>query len=100
MENARSALRGDVVICAASAAECVAMADVLAITTPWAEFRRITPADLKASSGRPTVVDCWRVLDDERFEEAAQYLKLGLGSETQRSSSERSKPVLSRAGGN
>lgn len=79
MENARPLLSGDVVF-AQSAAECASQADVLAITVPWAEFKQISPADLKQDNGRPTIVDCWRVLPREAFETAANYITLGFGA--------------------
>jgi hypothetical protein len=76
------------------------MADVLAITTAWDEFRGLALADLKVSNGKPTVLDCWRLLRDERFEDAVQHLKLGLGSETPRCGPERGDALLSRTQGN
>jgi UDPglucose 6-dehydrogenase len=76
MENARPLLRGRVNF-AGSAAECVRKSDVIAITTPWPEFRNLSSEDLKSSSHRPVVVDCWRILSGERFGEAAEFLALG-----------------------
>jgi len=78
MENARGQLTGQVIF-AGSMAECVRHADVLAITTPWEEFRTITPADLKKGALRPTVLDCWRILSRSAFESCANYLTLGYG---------------------
>ena len=78
MADARRAL-GDVAAFAASAAECARQADVLVITTPWDEFRALTPADLKSSAGRPVVVDCWRMFDRRQFGEVADYVVLGTG---------------------
>jgi UDP-glucose 6-dehydrogenase len=46
MENAQPQLAGKVTF-AASAADCARQADALAITTPWAEFREISPKDFK-----------------------------------------------------
>jgi UDPglucose 6-dehydrogenase len=79
MENARSQLTGDVAF-AASAAECAQQADVLAITTDWDEFRALDPADLKTGHGRPTIVDCWRILPRLKFEGVSEYLALGFGN--------------------
>jgi UDPglucose 6-dehydrogenase len=78
MENARAQLPGDVAF-AASAAECARRADVLAITTPWNEFRALTPADLKTGNGTPTVVDCWRILPRLKFEAVSEYVPFGFG---------------------
>lgn len=79
IESARPRLSGQVTF-ASSAAECASAADVLAITTPWAEFKRLSPADLKPAS-RPTVLDCWRLLDPAAFQDRAHYLTLGMGYE-------------------
>jgi UDPglucose 6-dehydrogenase len=76
MENARPLLRGNVSF-AGSAAECVRKSDVIAITTPWPEFRSLSSEDLKAGNHRPVVVDCWRVLSRSRFGEAAEFHALG-----------------------
>jgi UDPglucose 6-dehydrogenase len=79
MENAKPYLIGNVVF-AASAAECARQADVLAITTPWAEFRGIQASDLKRAAARPIVVDCWRLLDRAAIGDAAEYVGLGFGA--------------------
>jgi len=63
---------------AASAAECAGLADVLAITTAWPEFKNLKPGDLK-HGGRPTVIDCWRVLSADAFSNVSEYLRLGYG---------------------
>jgi len=77
MENAKLVLGAGVEF-ARSAAECAASSDVLAITTEWEEFRALRPEDLKHGLARPTVVDCWRLLDREAFLSASVYLTLGL----------------------
>jgi len=77
MDNSRQQLNGRVEF-AASATECAGKADVLAITTPWAEFRTLTPFDLKAGS-RPVVLDCWRLLSRDAFGAVASYISLGAG---------------------
>jgi UDPglucose 6-dehydrogenase len=77
IESTRRVL-GDTIAYAASAAECAGQADVLAITTPWPEFKDLKPGDLKQGT-RPAIVDCWRVLPREAFEEAAEYITLGFG---------------------
>jgi UDPglucose 6-dehydrogenase len=78
MENAKLELP-DSVAYASSLAECAHAADVLAITTPWAEFRSLEPAHLKPGEPRPVVLDCWRLLSRKAFQEAATYLTLGWG---------------------
>jgi UDPglucose 6-dehydrogenase len=80
MENARTQLTGAVSF-ATSTADCARQADVLAIVTPWAEFARLSPGDLKTGAGRPFVLDCWRLLRREQFEQTADIYSLGSGPE-------------------
>jgi UDPglucose 6-dehydrogenase len=76
MENARPQLRGKVTF-AASAADCARQADVLAITTPWAEFRDLLPEAFKLHG---TVLDCWRLLDKKALATVVEYVALGFGA--------------------
>jgi UDPglucose 6-dehydrogenase len=78
MPNAKAILPAGVVY-ASSVAECACQADVLAITTPWAEFRSLEPAHLKRSVPPPVVLDCWRLLSRKAFQDSATYLTLGWG---------------------
>jgi UDPglucose 6-dehydrogenase len=78
MDQARCVL-GDGPVFASSLQECVQQTDVVVITTPWPEFSEIQPADLARNPKRPVVLDCWRMLDGERFTEVADYVALGLG---------------------
>jgi UDPglucose 6-dehydrogenase len=78
IENAKRQL-GHAVTYASSAAECARQADVLAITTAWPEFRKLTPADLKSGERRPAIIDCWRVLPAGLFADLTEYLRLGYG---------------------
>ncbi len=77
MESTRRVL-GDRIEYATTAAECAGQADVLAITTPWPEFKNLLPADLK-QGGKPAIIDCWRVLPRMAFEGASEYMTLGFG---------------------
>jgi UDP-N-acetyl-D-mannosaminuronate dehydrogenase len=62
-----------------SAAACVAEADVLVVTTAWQEFASI-PVDAFGTGGqRKTIIDCWRILDEESISEVADYVPLGQG---------------------
>ena len=79
MEGSREQLQGNVTF-ATSPAECARQADVLAITTPWPEFKKLTPQDFKRPTGKPVVLDCWRVLPREKFESVVDYLTLGYGA--------------------
>ena len=79
MENVRRQLTGRVTF-AASPAECAGQADVLAITTPWPEFRNLAPENFQRSGRMPVILDCWRILPRERFEGMVEYLTLGCGA--------------------
>jgi UDPglucose 6-dehydrogenase len=59
---------------AASAAECIAAADVVVVATPWPEYREL-PGPVWA--GR-TIVDCWRFVE-AAAPSAREYVPLGLG---------------------
>jgi UDPglucose 6-dehydrogenase len=80
MENARRVLVGDITF-AESAAACVAQADVLAITTPWAEFRSLPLAVFQGEGRRVSVLDCWRVLPEEVAAGIDNYWTLGKGDD-------------------
>jgi len=78
MENARLVL-GDVLF-ASSMTECTQQADVVVLAVPWNEFRSLSPQQLKTNS-RPTIIDCWRVLESQEFTAQANYIALGVGAE-------------------
>jgi UDPglucose 6-dehydrogenase len=77
MVNARQHLIGRVTF-ARSAAECVQQSDAFAVTTPWAEFGAISPADLKRTDGSVVVLDCWRMLDRSAFMTVSDYRLIGV----------------------
>ena len=78
MDNARKVL-GSSVTFALSMEQCAAEAHVLAITTPWDQFRALKPAHLRQCDDGAVVLDCWRILSPEEFESGARYMTLGLG---------------------
>jgi UDPglucose 6-dehydrogenase len=76
LPNARLVL-GDLVNWAHSTVECVAAADVVVITTAWQEFASL-PVDVFADGEqRKTVIDCWRILDQEMLSRIVDYVALG-----------------------
>jgi len=77
-ENARKLLNGSVRF-AGCAEECVQESDVIVITTPWKEFRRIEPKVLERAGSPRTIIDCWRLLDQSVYEKIADYIPLGIG---------------------
>jgi UDPglucose 6-dehydrogenase len=78
MENAKRVLIGSATF-ARTPQQCASQADVLAITTPWPEFRSISPEDLKQD--KPVaLIDCWRLMQEHVFGRVCDYLTLGAGA--------------------
>ncbi|MFN2454878.1 MAG: UDP-glucose/GDP-mannose dehydrogenase family protein [Pyrinomonadaceae bacterium] len=78
MENARASFKGEALF-ATSMEECTQQSDVVVITTPWDEFKALSPESLNHSNGRPSIVDCWRILPREEYETSVNYVALGRG---------------------
>ncbi len=59
--------------------ECVRQADAIAITTSCKEFKELEPTDFASATSTPSkvVLDCWRVLDRDRFAKVCKYIALG-----------------------
>lgn len=74
-----AALLGNLVERAPSAAEAVARADVVVITTPWPEFNHIsfTP---QAKRCELVVIDPWRVVDQSKLGDGVTYILPGRGN--------------------
>jgi UDPglucose 6-dehydrogenase len=83
MDNASKVLKGPVRMCE-SAEDCAGRSHLLAVTTAWEQFKNLQPGDLNSGLGRPTVVDCWRILNRAAFEEHADYVTLGQGRKAAR----------------
>ncbi|MBI4539321.1 MAG: UDP-glucose/GDP-mannose dehydrogenase family protein [Gemmatimonadetes bacterium] len=77
LEGARARLDGDVTF-ASSMEECAGQAHVVVVATPWEEFSRLKPNMLNYSDGRPTVVDCWRMLAHDEYTPFAEYIAIGV----------------------
>lgn len=60
--------------------ECAREIDVLVVVTPWDEFKNLRPSDLTREGKRPVLIDCWRILDRDKFEPVADYVALGVGT--------------------
>lgn len=78
-DNARNALGGSVRF-ANSPDEVASIADVIVIATPWQEFKSLDTKLLARQGGRPTIVDCWRMLDSNSIAGVADYVGIGLGN--------------------
>lgn len=76
-DASRTALGGRVTSCG-SLGELIRRSDVIVIATPWPEFAELPADALTSSSARPPVViDCWRLLDDRRYEGSIEIIRLG-----------------------
>lgn len=67
---------GDVAHGAGSVEEVLARADVTVITTPWPEFAQLPLGEIKRER-RPVVIDCWRLLRPEHYEDGIEIVWLG-----------------------
>jgi UDPglucose 6-dehydrogenase len=76
--NAARALDG-VGRLAESTTAAIAESDVVVIATAWDEFRQLDPTVVARERRPRVVIDCWRILDRERFEPVADYVALGMG---------------------
>jgi UDPglucose 6-dehydrogenase len=78
MQNARRVLDSSVEY-AESMEACAAEAAVLAIATPWKQFKALRPEHLRQSGARPVIMDWWRLLPIDDFEAVADYMACGRG---------------------
>ncbi len=76
MNNTRQLLGGTAVY-AKSTKECLQQANVIAIMTPCEEFKTIDVGDVTSDT---VVLDCWHVLDREKFSSACEYIALGVSA--------------------
>jgi UDPglucose 6-dehydrogenase len=60
----------------ASAADVLTRSAVTVITTPWPEFAEL-PIHAIKREGRPIVIDCWRLLPNEGYEDVIEIVRLG-----------------------
>lgn len=77
MDHAHGAL-GERVIYAQTAAECVAAADVVVVTTPWPEFARLSPQAFLRSGEPCVLIDCWRQFQGQ-MDHVVHYVAPGIG---------------------
>ena len=73
---------GDSVFYADSIDQCIRKSDVTVIVTPWKCFEQLDPGAFDSngtSKSRKVLIDCWRMLDAERFAATTEYVPLGIG---------------------
>jgi UDPglucose 6-dehydrogenase len=61
------------------AEDAVRQADVVVVTTPWPEFGKVDLDAFRRPQGRATVIDPWRLFDEEIVGTVADLLHLGTG---------------------
>jgi UDPglucose 6-dehydrogenase len=59
--------------------DCLRGADACIMATPWDQFASLTPMDFLQTMRNPMIIDCWRILDNSKFENHNQitYVRLG-----------------------
>ncbi len=63
----------------ATAKECIALAGVVVLATPWPEFIGIPAVEWARHNPPRTVVDCWRAFPHLRTADGVHYVSLGTG---------------------
>lgn len=74
-DNAK-VLLGNEVKYASSIMECITDVDLCIVATPLEEFKKIND-ECFAKVGKPIIIDCWRILDRNHFDEKT-YVGIGL----------------------
>ncbi|HTE81698.1 MAG TPA: nucleotide sugar dehydrogenase, partial [Reyranella sp.] len=78
-QDAALAVLGDKVVGASSLESAVRDADLLIVGTGWPEYKDIDPAWARRDGQKLTVLDLWRTLPADKFEDVADVLYLGSG---------------------
>lgn len=78
IDDARAQLSGSVKF-ASSCKACIREADLIAITTPWDEFKKISTDILLEEKNTKVVIDCWRILEPDKFKNVCDLIQLGIG---------------------
>jgi UDPglucose 6-dehydrogenase len=78
LPHAQKALRG-AFEAASSAADCIHASSLVVVMTPWPEFKALPVEAFARSSGRMTVIDCWRITPPS-ITEVADVVYLGRGT--------------------
>lgn len=76
MDNAKKALKR--VTFAKTAKAAVKNKDAVCLTTPWKEFTKLKPSDMKRGRRKTLLIDCWRLLDTEAFAKTCDIAPLGV----------------------
>jgi len=82
IKNAKELL-GNKVEYSKSSQHCLKDAQICIIATPWDEFKKLSPEDFNTKRGPIVIIDCWRILNRDRFKKKARYIGIGLGREAE-----------------
>ena len=66
--------------------DCLHESDFCIIATPLDQFKRLDPSTFLNEMRHAIILDCWRILDEQKFtnQEGVEYLRLGIhGQETE-----------------
>jgi UDPglucose 6-dehydrogenase len=64
----------------ATSKDCIALASVVVLATPWPEFSSIPVVEWARHNPPRTVVDCWRAFPHLSTADGVRYVSLGTGS--------------------
>jgi len=64
----------------ASTEDVISRSRVILVMTAWDEFRALQATDFARASGRPIVIDPWRLYQGRGFDAVCTYLTLGAGN--------------------
>ncbi|MFC2007788.1 UDP-glucose dehydrogenase family protein [Chloroflexota bacterium] len=78
MADARKHLGQNNIRYADSVNECLRGAELCILTTPWDEFKKLTPENFISNMKQPVLFDCWRVLRQPEFIDQMDYFAIGL----------------------
>lgn len=57
--------------------DCVDCSEIIVIMTPWDEFKNIRLNRLKRKNEKPILLDCWKILDQLKYQKVAEYRTIG-----------------------
>ncbi|MEE9166834.1 MAG: nucleotide sugar dehydrogenase [Candidatus Neomarinimicrobiota bacterium] len=80
MDDARDIL-GEAVRYAQTAENCVRQCGVIVLTTPWPEFKRLSPDCFQKMTPPRAILDGWRILDGEVMSQLVDYYARGKGAD-------------------
>jgi len=78
MDNAHPVLDNSVNF-ASSAKELISKSDIVIVTTPWDEFKKISYMEFARPNQPRVLIDCWRIFNNMKQKDGVIYVPLGVG---------------------